>query len=54
MNVSSDIAMDGLSKGIVYPWVCNLRVKVNLILCVQCGRLIHGKCAEVKWVSPEF
>ena len=53
--VSSSITKDGLSKSKVDPcWVCSLRVKANTLLCVQCGRQIHGRCAGVKRVTPMF
>ena len=28
--------------------VCSLRVKANLVLCIQCGKWIHGRCVGVK------
>ena len=31
--------------------VCSLRVNANSVLCVQCGRWIHGRCARVKRFS---
>ena len=34
--------------------VCSLRVKVNSAKCLQCGKWIHGICAEVKRVTPTF
>ena len=34
--------------------VCCLRVKANSVLCIQCGRWIHGRCARVKRVTPMF
>ena len=44
--VSSGITQDGLSIGKVDPCgVCSLGVKVNSVLCVHCGRWIHGRCA---------
>ena len=53
--VSSSITKDGLSKSKVDPCsVCSLRVKVNSVLCVQCGKWIHGRCAEVKRVTTKF
>ena len=53
--VSSVITRDGLSKSKVDTCrVCSLRVKANSVLCVQCGRWIHGRCAGVKWVNPMF
>ena len=42
-NVSSSITQGGLSKSNVDPCgVCSLMVKANSVLCVQCGRWIHG------------
>ena len=36
---SGGITKDGMSKSKVDPYgVCSLRVKVNPVLCVQCGR----------------
>ena len=44
--VCSGIIKDGVSKSKVDPcWVCSLRVKANSVLCLQCGKLIHGRCA---------
>ena len=38
---------DSLSKSKVGPCgVCSLRVKVNSVLCAQCGKLIHSKCTR--------
>ena len=52
---SSGITEDGLSKSKVDPCgVCSLRAKANSVLCVQCGRCIHGRCARVKRVTPEY
>ena len=53
--VSTGITQDGLSKSKVDPCgVCSLRVKTNSVLCVQCGKWIHGRCAGVKRVTPMF
>ena len=53
--VCSNITKDGLSKSKVDPcWVCSLRVKANPVLCLQCGKWIHSRCAEVKSVTPKF
>ena len=55
MMVSGDITKDCLSKDKVDPTVvCNSRVKANSFLCVQCGQLIHGRCAGVKLVTAVF
>ena len=34
--------------------VCSLRVKANSVLCLQCGKWIHGRCAAVKRVTQMF
>ena len=53
--VSGGITMDGLSKSNVDTCgVCSLRVKANSVLCVQCGKWIHSRCAGVKRVTPKF
>ena len=50
--VSSGITQDSLSKSkLDLCRVCSLRVKANSLLCVQCGRWIHGRCAGVKIVT---
>ena len=46
---------DGMSKSKVDPYrVFRLRVKVNSLLCVQCGKSIHGRCAGLNAVAPKF
>ena len=53
--VNDDITNDGLSKSIVDPCaVCSLREKANSVLCVQCSKCIHSKCAGVKRVTQKF
>ena len=53
--VSGSITMDGMSKSIVDPCgVCSLRVQANSALCLQCGKWIHGRRAEVKRITPKF
>ena len=53
--VSGGIIKDGMSKSKVDPRrVSSLRVKVNSVLCVQCGKWIHGRCAGLKAVAPKF
>ena len=53
--VSSGITKGGMFKSKVDPcWLCNLRVKANSVLCSQCGKCIHGRCARVKRVTPKF
>ena len=52
--VSGNIMKDGLSKGNVDSFrVCSLGVKATTVLCAQCGRWIHGRCAGVKRVTPK-
>ena len=53
--VSGGITKDGTSKSMVGPSViCCLRVKANSILCLLCGKWIHGGCSRVKIVTPRF
>ena len=53
--VSGSITKDGMSRSKVDPCgVCCLRVKVNSVLCIQYGKSIHGRCAGVKRVTPNF
>ena len=53
--VNGGITKDGMSKIKVDPCgVCSLRVKTNSVLYVQCGKWIHGRCAEVKRVTERF
>ena len=43
--VSGGITMDGMSKSNDDPCgVCSLRVKANSVLCLHCGKRIHGGC----------
>ena len=34
--------------------VCRLRVNANTVVCAQCGRLVHGRCAGYKRVTAQF
>ena len=53
--VSGGITQDGLSMSRVDPCgVCSLRVKVSSVLCAQCGRWTHSRCAGVKRVNPRY
>ena len=53
--VTCGIAKNGLSKSKVDSCgVCCLIVMVNSVLCLQCDRWIHGRCAGVKWVTAKF
>ena len=41
--ISGDITKNGLSKSTDDPCgVCSLGKKTNSILCLQCGKLVHG------------
>ena len=43
--VCGGITKDGMSESKVDTCgVCNLRVKANSVLCLQCGNCIHGRC----------
>ena len=33
--------------------VCSMRVMDSLVMCVQCGRWIHGRCAGVRRVTVQ-
>ena len=47
--------MDSMSKSKVDPcWVCSLRVKANSVLCLKCGKWIHGRCAGMNSVTPKY
>ena len=47
MIVSGVIEKVGLSKCKVDSCgICRLRVMANSVLCVQCGKWIHGRCCE--------
>ena len=49
------ITKDDMSKSKVDPCgVCSLRVKASSVLCLQCGKWIHGRCAGLKRVAPMF
>ena len=49
------ITKDGISKSKVDScWVCSLSVKANSVLCLQCAKLIHGRCDRVKKVTQTF
>ena len=30
---------------------CGKRVMRNLIMCIKCGKLVHGRCAKIKRVT---
>ena len=53
--VCGGITKDGMSKSKVGPCgVCSLRVKVNSVLCLHCGKWIRGRCAGMKRVNPKY
>ena len=53
--ISGSITKDCLCKIQVDPCgLCSLRVKASSVLCLQCGKWIHGRCAGVKRVTPKF
>ena len=53
--VRGGITKDGLSKSKVDPCgVCRLRVKANSVLCLQCGKWIHGRCVGVMRVTQKY
>ena len=53
--VSGGITKDGICKREVVPCVvCSLRVKVDSVLCLHCGKWIHSRCVGVKMVTPKF
>ena len=52
--VCGGITKGSMSKSMVDPCgVCSLRVKANLLLCVQFGKWIHSRCTRVKRVTPK-
>ena len=53
--VSGGITMDGISKSNVDRYgVCSLRVKTNTVVCFQCGKWMHDRCAIFKWVTQKL
>ena len=52
--VSGSITKDGMSKSNVDPCgICSLILKANSVLCLLCGKWIHGRCAGVKMVNQK-
>ena len=52
---SGGTTKDGLSKGKVDTCgICILRVRMNSILCIECGKWTHGSCTGVKMVMAMF
>ena len=55
LMVSGGITKDGMSRSKVDPCVISsLRVKANLVLCVQCSKRIHSRYAGEKSVTKNF
>ena len=53
--VSSDITLDGLSRGKINPCeVYSLSVRANSVLSVHGDRWIHSRCARVRRVTSKF
>ena len=53
--VSGSITKDGLSKSKVDSCaICSIRAKAKSVLCVLCGKWIHGRCATVKRMTQNF
>ena len=53
--VNGGITHNGLSESNVGPFgVYSLRVKADSVLCFQCGRWIHGRCARVKRLTQKI
>ena len=53
--INSSIAKDVMSRSKAdSTQVCCLRVKANPVLCVQCGKLIHGRCVGVVRMTQNF
>ena len=49
------ITQDGMSKSKVDPCgISSQRVNANSVLCLQCGKSIHSRCAGVKRVTPKI
>ena len=54
LMVCGDITKDGLSKSKVDPsGDCSLRVKANSVLCLQCCKWIHDRCAGMRRATPK-
>ena len=50
LMVSGGITKNGMSKS----KVDSLRAKAKSAWCVQCGKLIYGRCAGVKRMTPKI
>ena len=50
--VNEGITKDGLSKSKVDTYgIYRLSVRVSIILCVQCGKWFHSRCASMSRVA---
>ena len=55
LMVYGGITKDGMSKSKVDTCgICSLKVKANSVLCLQCDKWFHGRCAGMKRVTPKF
>ena len=53
--ISGGIEKDSLSKSKVDQCgVCSLGIKASSVLCVQCEKCIHDRCARMKRVTVKF
>ena len=53
--VCGGITKDGMSKNNADSCgVFSLRVEVNSVLCVQCVKSIHSRCAGMQKMTPMF
>ena len=53
--VCGGITKNGMSKGKIDPCgVGSLRVKANAVLCLECSKCIHGRCAGMKRITPKY
>ena len=53
--VCGGITKDGMSESKADPCgFCGLRVMANSVLCLQCSKWIHSRCALVKMLTHMF
>ena len=53
--VCGGITKDGMSKSKVDPCgAFSFIVKVNSVLCLLCGKWIHGRCAGMQRITPKL
>ena len=54
-KVVVSVAEGEVSVSMVDPCgICGKRIMANSVLCVKCGKCIHGRCAKVKRVTPRL